>query len=184
MHPELLGEIRWNASETERTRDGIDVATLELTPTDLAGMSVLRRADVVAVMRSIGVGQGLTRGSHKAFAGACALGLLRGQGSDARAYFEAGTRMQRLWLLASARGLALQPMTALLYVFARLDAPGDGGLCEPDRSAFAGVLRDYRALLPARPGYTDMFAFRLTEAAPPSARALRLPVASLLEVRR
>ncbi|MET0343550.1 MAG: Rv1355c family protein [Polyangiales bacterium] len=184
MHPDLLAELRWSRAEAERTRDGIELATLELTPTDLAGMSVLRRRDVVATMRGIDVGQGLTRGSHKAMSGACALGVLRARGSDPRAYFEAGMRMQRLWLRANAEGLALQPMTALLYVFARLDAKDGGGLSEPDRTSFAGVRAAYRELLPPRPGMSDVFAFRLTSAEPPSARALRLPVEAVLDIAR
>ncbi|MET0342587.1 MAG: Rv1355c family protein [Polyangiales bacterium] len=184
MHVELLSELRWTSSEAERTRDGIELTTLELTPTDLAGMNVLRRRDVVATMRSIDAGQGLTRGSVKALASASALGVLRGRGSDPRAYFEGGMRMQRLWLCANAAGLALQPMTALLYVFARLDAKDGGELREPDRSAFAQVRESYRTLLPERAGYTDMFAFRLTSAEPPTARSLRLPVEALLEVAR
>ena len=184
MHPELLGEIRWSTAEAERTRDGIDVATLELTPSDLAGMRVLRRKDVVATMRRIGTGQGLARPSSKAFAGASALGVLRVPGSDARAYFEGGRAMQRVWLLANGRGFALQPMTALLYVFARLQVDGDGGLQEPDRSEFVRLRDTYRELLPPRTGFTDVFAFRLTDAGPPSARALRLAVGDLLSVVR
>ena len=184
MHSELLGELRWSRDEAERTRDGIDVATLELTPSDLAGMRVLRRRDVVATMRSIDTGQGLTRASSKAFACASALGVLGVPGSDARAYFDAGRAMQRVWLLASARGFALQPMTALLYVFARLDVTGDGGLLEPDRSAFARLRDRYRELVPPRRGLTDVFAFRLTSGDPPGARALRLAAEDLLDIVR
>ena len=37
MHGDMMSELRWSLEEVERTRDGLDIATLELTPADLAG---------------------------------------------------------------------------------------------------------------------------------------------------
>jgi len=181
MHRELMSEIRWSTAEAERTRDGVDLATLELTPTDRAGMSVLARADVIDTMRGIDAGQGLGQASRKALAGASAVGLVRSLGDSPAHYIEAGSRVQQAWLLAQARGFSLQPLTAMLYVFARL-GQATTGLSEGEHIAFERAQTALHELVPAREGMTDMFAFRLAQAAPPSARSLRRSVVELLEL--
>jgi hypothetical protein len=65
MHHELMGEVRWTKEEVERTRDGLDVATLELTPTDLAGMRLVSSWGVMAMAQRIGVGAGLEKPTRK-----------------------------------------------------------------------------------------------------------------------
>jgi molybdopterin/thiamine biosynthesis adenylyltransferase len=182
MHDELMGEIRWSFAEAERTRDGIDVTTLELTPTDRAGLSVLQRADVIETMRRIDGGHGLNIPSKKALAAACAYGVIAGRGTSPAHYFEAGAHMQRLWLLANARGLALQPMTAMLYVFARLDGR-IAGLSPREVAGFQSARAAFRTIVPPAEGETELFAFRLAEAAPPSARSLRRSIDDMLELR-
>lgn len=181
MHRELLQEIRWTREEAERTRDGIDVATLALTPTDFAGMTVLRRRDVVETMRALDVGEGLGQASVKAMAGASAVGLIRMQGSAPLQYLQAGAVMQRTWLLANARGFALQPMTAFVYVLARVGAEGDD-LTAAQRLAFLQTRAALHAIFPAAPGEVDAFAFRLADAGPPRAVALRRSIEALLEI--
>jgi tRNA A37 threonylcarbamoyladenosine dehydratase len=182
MHPELMGELRWSPEETERTRDGIDLATLELTPTDRAGMGVLQRNDVIDVMRRIDAGQGLRQASKKALACASAVGLISSEGSSPAHYVAAGSRLQQLWLLANARGFALQPLTAMLYVFERIDQ-GTGDFSERELLAFERTRAALRSLFPAQLGHTPMFAFRLARAPAPTARSLRRSVSQLLELR-
>jgi hypothetical protein len=100
MHRDLMAEIRWSTDEAERTRDGIDLATLELTPTDRAGLTVLSRSDVIDTMRGIEGGHGLRQASRKAPAGASAVGLVRSAGESPAHYVEAGSRVQQAccWL--------------------------------------------------------------------------------------
>lgn len=182
MHRDLMAEIRWSSAETERTRDGIDLTTLELTPTDRAGLTVLSRGDVIETMRDIDAGQGLGQASKKAMAGASAVGLVRSRGESPAHYIEAGSKVQQAWLLAQARGFALQPLTAMLYVFARLQHDGPG-LSHTERFAYRRSCTSLHELFPAHENATDVFAFRLALAAPPSARALRRTVDELLELR-
>jgi hypothetical protein len=182
MHRDLMAEIRWSSAEAERTRDGIDLSALELTPTDRAGLTVLSRGDVIETMRGIDAGQGLRKASQKALAGASAVGLVRSQSDSPAHYIEAGGKVQQAWLLAQARGFSLQPLTAMLYVFARLDRAGPG-LSEGERFAFGRARTSLHELFATRANATDVFAFRLAHASPPSTRALRRTVDELLELR-
>lgn len=183
MYDELMGEIRWSYADAERTRDGIDVATLEMTPTDRAGISVLQRPDVIELMRRIDAGHGLKSASKKALAASAGFGVISSRGNSPAHYFEAGSRMQRLWLLANARGWSVQPLAAMLFVFARLDDHRTAGLSARDQAGYQRAGDAFRELVPRRPGETQLFSFRLAEAGPPSGRSLRRSLDDLLELR-
>jgi hypothetical protein len=178
----MMSEIRWSTSDAEATCDGLDIATLELTPTDRAGISVLRSPAVSRTLRSTNGGQGLQQASRKAIAASSAVGVVTTSGTSPRDYFRGGRAMQRLWLTANAHGLAFQPMTAMLYVFARMDG-GGSGLDERDRSEFARARAEYLRLFAVNGGEAEVLAFRLGVAGPPTARSLRRPLAEILELR-
>lgn len=195
MHREMMAEMRWTPAETERTRDGLDVATLELGAVDAAAMKLLRKWSIMDTLGKVGGGHGLAQPSKKALAAASAFGLvtvkLPREGLDRRAiraaYFQGGAAMQRVWLEANARGWAVQPMTAIVYLFARLDAvtKNDAQGLSPREISELGELRDrFRRLLGSRGGTSDVevFAFRLAKAGPPTARSLRRHVHDILRI--
>src|SRR5262249_21402512 len=125
LHRELMQEIRWTRAEAEATRDGIALETMTLSPIDLAGLRLCRHWSSLALLRQWGGGQGLEKMARKSIAAAAAVGLITLPTVEPQAYFNGGRAVQRLWLSATACQVALQPMTALLYLFARL-LRGDG----------------------------------------------------------
>ncbi|MEM7117918.1 MAG: hypothetical protein AAF614_36140, partial [Chloroflexota bacterium] len=76
LHAEMMAELRWNDSETNETRDGIDIASLEMTEAQKTALNVIRRPDVVALLRQMGGGKALTESAHEAIAAASAVGLV------------------------------------------------------------------------------------------------------------
>jgi nitroreductase len=183
MHAELMNELRWTREEVERTRDGIDVATLEMTPTDLAGMRLVSSWSMMRMLRNIGAGRGLEKPTRKAIAAASAVGLVTVQGTSSESYFYGGRAMQRIWLAANARGLAFQPMAALLYVFLRLARQGTG-LSEVERAELMELRAAYCDLFATGPCRAEVMLFRVARAGPPTARALRRPVDEIFTVER
>ena len=180
MHRELMAEIRWSAEDVRQSRDGVDVATLELTPTDLAGMRLISNWKIMQAMRNIGAGRGLEKPTRKAVAAASAVGLLSHVEATPQGFVTGGRAMQRIWLAATARGVAFQPMTALLYLFARLERGGGEGL-SPRLGDEIAELRDrFRKLFVPNGHRAELMLFRLAVADPPSARALRRPVSAIL----
>jgi nitroreductase len=192
MHREMMSEIRWSKEEARSRADGLDLATLELTPTDEAGIRLIADGSVMAAIRQVGGGHGLALPSRKAMAAAGAVGLLTisrdANGSSpvastARAYFDGGRALQRVWLCATRLGLAFQPMTALPYLFARLEH-GDGVGLDPREVRELAALRErYQAVFGLSGARThEVMLFRLAKTGAPSARSLRRPVAELLTV--
>lgn len=95
--------------------------------------------------------------------------------------------MQRVWLEANARGWAVQPMTAIVYLFARLDAvtPGnDMGMTRREIEELTELRRRFRAVFGSEGGSRDVevFAFRVAKAGPPTARSLRRHVSDILRL--
>jgi hypothetical protein len=115
-------------------------------------------------------------------AAASAIGLVSVHGRSRAAYFAGGRAMQRVWLQATALGLAFQPMAPLTYLFARAEL-GEGDGLSPNE---AGTLRELRgrfgAVFPEAAGQGEPMLFRLSRAPPPTARALRRPADDVLAV--
>jgi hypothetical protein len=181
MHREMMNELRWSREEVERTRDGMDVVTLDLSASDLAGMRVTRAWRVMEAVGKLGGGRGLEKPSKKSMAAASAVGLLTMQGTQPLDYFRAGRALARVWLGATARGWAMQPMTALTYLFAR-HVGGDTELAGEHRAEVAELHRKYLEIFRVPEGWGDPMLFRLARVGPPRARSLRRRVEDVLEV--
>lgn len=179
MHREMMSEIRWTPEEARKTRDGIDVGTLELGPADRAGMQITRSYRVMDLVGRFGGGGALGKPTRKAVAAASAVGAVTSPGTAPEDAFPGGRALQRVWLTASAKGLAFQPLTAIVYLFIRLAAGGEG-LTEAERTELTALSQAYDALLPTPEGHSVMMLFRVSKAGPPSVRALRRPVEEVL----
>ncbi|MEO1170941.1 MAG: Rv1355c family protein [Myxococcota bacterium] len=179
LHREMVSELRWNRTDTETSRDGIDVETLELTSTDRVGLWLTRAARTMMFVNQVGGGRKLESSSQKAVAASAGVGLVHAPGETRLDYLEGGRAMQRVWLAANARGLAFQPMTALVYMFARMRSGGGG--FDPDLCARLSELeREHRSLFQVSPNRGELMVFRLSRAGAPTARALRRPIEDVL----
>ncbi len=176
MHAEMMAEVRWNRELVEATRDGIDIVTLELPAADRAAMRVAANWSAMKMVEHIGGGRALEKISRKAVAAASAIGLLRISGTDARSYVQGGRAIQRVWLAATAHELAFQPMTAINYVWARMDRGASEGLNDKEQKKFRTIRQRYASILPAKPNMAEIMLFRVACAPPPTARSLRRSV--------
>jgi nitroreductase len=180
IHEETMPGFRWTHADVEAHRDGLDVTTLELSAADRAGLELLSHWPTVEALARLGGGRALESGAHKAVRAARAVGLLTRRGMDRSDYLEGGRAMQRLWLNAAASGVALQPMTSLPYLFARLERGSGRGLSAAECDTLAGLRRPYRQLFDLAHGTAEVLLFRLHLAAPPTARSLRRRVEDVL----
>jgi len=179
LHEELIAEIRWNPAETQRTRNGLDLHTLELTPAQAVVLKLLARSDVASLLRQLQAGSGLKELSESAITNSSAVGLLsikRGTSAD---ILRAGTAFQRLWLLATRFELGLQPLGAIA-MFSLLDVQ-NARIFDAAEAAELQSLRDeFERLIPTARDRIDLLLFRLSKVLAPSARSLRLPISQVL----
>lgn len=179
LHAEFMRELRWNEADAERTRDGIDLRTLELATADLAGLHIARSWSAMSLVAAVGGGRKFEAFARRAAAGAAAFGLLSTEGDAPQDFFRAGRAMQRVWLAATQVGLGVQPMAALAYVAAAARS-GEGPWDAAQRASLAAIERDYRALLPLSDRHRERLLFRFTVVDPPTVRALRRDVDAVL----
>ena len=117
LHRELMAEIRWTPEEAQSTCDGIDLATLALSPAQEAGLRLLARPQVAALLRRLKGGQAIfSSGTEKLVQTASAIGVLAVSGSAPEDCLRAGRAFERVWLTATPH-LALHSIASLIYVF-------------------------------------------------------------------
>ena len=179
LHHELMTEIEFEAKPRPR---GIAVATLELSPSDRAGLEVSRSWAALSLVKEWGGGANLEKMSRKAIGGASAAGMLRMPARKGADYYAGGRAMQRLWLTATELGLGLQPMTALSYLFARLNEGGAGQLTAETSQRLRELWPRWAQLFALSGSEGEVLTFRLTTAPAPSARSGRCPVREVLLV--
>jgi molybdopterin/thiamine biosynthesis adenylyltransferase len=175
-HEEMMRELRWTRAEAERDRTGIELASLEMSAADRAGLDVVRRPDVMQFLTEQKLGAALEDGARKSSVACSAIGLLAHPASMST--LEAGRRLQRLWLESTRSGLAWHPWVALLAMYARARDGAD--LAPTDRQAILEVGEQLLERWPRPAEAAPLFVFRILENPPaPTARSLRLPLESV-----
>lgn len=181
LHDELVREVRWTPRDVLLTRDGLDVTTLEMSPADRAIFEVLTSWPVMERLSRLGGGGALVDRTRKATAAAAAIGRLRIAETGPRGYFLGGRALQRVWLEASARALALQPHIPVFFYYGDLETGGDSGFSAEQVRTLQTLRARYHEFLPPVPqGHTEVFLFRLSHTGSPTARSLRRPVDDIL----
>jgi molybdopterin/thiamine biosynthesis adenylyltransferase len=177
-HRDLVREIRWTPEEAERTRDGIDLATLDLKPSERAGFRMLREPGVADLLRRWKRGRGLEKLTRRAILAASAVGLVTAGSDSARDRFAAGRAVQRAWLAATKLGLGLQPHTSALYLFARAFEGGAADFDAETLEELSWLASRFDAVVGVR--RAAVFLFRIFPGSGPAARSLRRPVSAIL----
>ncbi|HEY3497246.1 MAG TPA: hypothetical protein VGK73_21260, partial [Polyangiaceae bacterium] len=177
-HRDFTRELKLTPEQARRDRDGIDPETLDLTPAERAGLVLLRNPAVAGHLRAWNAGRALERLTRKSFAHASAVGVLSVSDFERRTCFRAGRVVERLWLTAEARGLALQPHTAAVFLLARFVDRDTAAFDGRDADELRELNHEFRRLT----GIEDraVFLFRLFPGCPAPARSLRRELGHVL----
>lgn len=176
LHAELMSEVRFTGEEAERTRDGIDLRGLDLSPSDRAGFLLCRSWPAMQLVGKVRGGRALEKPSRRALETASAAALITVRDRSPQAYFRGGRAMQRAWLTATRFGLNVAPLSALPYFFARLAESAVQIFRPEDVSDLRRLRQEYLRIFNVRDLDGEVFLFVLNYASPPSVRALRRSV--------
>jgi hypothetical protein len=174
LYREMMGEL----AEAPDAPLGIALDTLELTPADRAALQILRRRDVVALLRAEQRGAALLELAQKPARAASAIGFLHVADDGPRGALIGGVALQRVWLRATQLGLALQPISAGLYMLQQLQSDASR-LSAWERGELARLAPEFGAYFALPPERCGILVFRLFRAAAPSARSARLALADV-----
>jgi molybdopterin/thiamine biosynthesis adenylyltransferase len=178
LRRDLMGELRFSAEETQASRDGIDVASLELDGADLAAMDVLRTGAGMELLAGLDRGWGLRNAARDAFATSAGAIVLRAAAVDRPALLDAGRGLMRLWLEATRRGLAVHPWGSP-FLFQRLLEDGDS-LEGWERKALSHAADAFERVVGLERDRPVLLILRISQGTPPSARSLRRAVDDVL----
>ncbi|MEV0030474.1 Rv1355c family protein [Nocardia sp. NPDC050793] len=177
LHQEMYSELRWPG---EDLRTGIDVRAMELAPDEQAKLRIGGRADVMARLHEWSGGAALGEYSRDRVLSSSALVAVTlpcrpgPYGASLTDYATAGAALQRVWLEAGRRGVAVQPVSPV-FLYAR--HPDELIAISPDFADTLTSLQGRFLDLLGVPGHEIMaLVLRLSYAAAATVRSRRLPV--------
>ncbi len=173
-------EMRWSKEEAEKTMDGLDIRTLELSASDEAGLLVAKDPSVIEMLNKLEGGKAFEKISKDAVASSSAVCLITMPEFSPINYINGGRAMQRAWLAANKKGVSFHPVSSPLFFFAKM-MYGDGSDMPQAMIAELKALRKrFESLIQTGDNKGEVFLFRLAKAGEPSVRSLRKPVTEVL----
>ncbi|MFZ1686271.1 MAG: Rv1355c family protein [Flavobacteriales bacterium] len=167
-------EVRWSPEEVDRTRDGLDIRTLELSDVDMTGLRLASDRAAMRLVRSWDTGTGLEKMARSQVPSSMAVGLVSANSHDAHAILQTGRAMERLWLQASRMGLGIHPVSAPLFLSFEHTYGVGAAWCGPQLAALRSVSDEVLARF-GQNGTVPLFLFRILRGDEVTNRSLRLP---------
>jgi nitroreductase len=180
LHDELFDILRFSRRSAEEIRFGLGFESLGVPSFLVWAARLLRYPSVMKVVSRLGIGRFIARRLAARLRTAGAVCLVTARRNGPAGYVEAGRAMERLWLAATARGLAVQPYGVLPQYLTKLDVEPEGFL-----PCHAEVMRGHRepfaALFPGARSERPAIVLRVGRPRDqPSRRSPRLPVDRLI----
>lgn len=179
LHDFLFGMIRWTRRE-EAARPGLYIDTMELpSPVRLLFRFVVCHWPVVRALNLIGFSRFIPTRSAPVYRASSAFGAIILAGDTDADFIAAGRAFERVWLAATAAGLALQPTAALPYLVQRLNAGAAGAFSVAEQDLIRGAYAPIARAFGLSGAEHIAMLFRLGYADAPSATSAKMPPAIL-----
>lgn len=179
-HEFFKNEVRWTPEEAASTRDGLDLATMEMTQGQLAALRIASDAGAIRLVRSWKGGRALQRFSRTGILNATAIAVVMAPDLTVRSRLTAGRAAQRLWMEANRLGWAVHPISAPIFLTHANHLIQDLGEDLRMELDDVGIAMD-RIF---HGSDSPIFMIRLSPAGQPTTRSLRLPVDDLLTIQK
>jgi hypothetical protein len=179
LHDGLYRWLRWTPRQVAQTSDGMPIDTLELGLLERPGFRLAAAWPLARALSLFGMSRAAVMRSARVYARSSAIALVTVERAAPEDFVRGGQTVQRLWLTATARGLAFQPMTGITFLLLRLLLREGEGLSARHRERLARLRDQLQRILPVMADRFPVMLFRVGLAPPPSARSLRLPLAAV-----
>ena len=177
VHQQMLGELKFPGRDP--LDEGLDVRTLEMDPTSIAAVGLLRRPDVMAHLVDWRAGQMLGLRTQLLVGTSSALAAITIPRADPLWYVRAGAAIERFWLSAQLHGLAVQPVAPIfLYATDDGDLLSLGG--ERHLDHMHSLRGRFKTLWDLDDGETVTMVLRVSHAVPASTQSIRRPLSEVL----
>ena len=172
-HDFYTKEIRWTDASVNDTKDGLDIKSLELSESDKTGLIVASEPGVIKLLNAWGGGAAFEKLSNKAIISSSGIGLISMPEYNPESVVKGGEAVQRVWLKANKEGLTFHPISAPLFLFARLNNSNGQELTPGMMEELAVLQEELKGIFPTLNERHGLFMFRLSYADEASVRSVR-----------
>jgi hypothetical protein len=180
FHNEIFRQLRFTVEEAERTRDGLDLRTLELPPGAGLMLGLLKPWNRMKWLHRLGVGRMLTVPSAVSVCKSSAIGVLSLGEPSPGGFLRAGQVFQRIWLAAEAEKLSFQPLGSLAIFFAHVQQLDGKKLGSRHQERIARLISRFGGLVPSAQERCIQMLFRVGKSARPNINSLRRSVEDVM----
>jgi nitroreductase len=183
FHREFYGNMRFSREEVLATRDGLDVATLQLPPGVGAVLKLLCKWPRMKAANWLGFSRTVARQAAAEVRSSGAVGILTVDDADSHSFIDGGRALERIWLATTLRGLGFHPAAALPVFLAYATRTDGSRLLEKHQRVTRRMSRQFDQLFPQLTGRIVQMVFRVGVADRPKVRSLRRSVEDFVAVR-
>jgi hypothetical protein len=173
-------ELRFNEKEVNETRDGLDIATLNLSKAEVMALKIASSRKAIEWIERIGGGEAFKKNTKKAIATSSALGIITMPFGTNEAYLHAGEFLQKIWIASTMFEYSFQPITQYSYLMARMTHGKGIGFSESYQSKFNDLGLRFQRILPETITKEVIFIFRLAKEKDATVRSLRRNIDRIL----
>lgn len=173
-HKNFVEEMRWTEEDVNSTRDGIDIATCDLSEGEMAGFKLATSRNVIDKLIEWNGGSAFEKLSKKSTEAASALGIISHKGNGAVDFLNAGRDLERVWIGANAHSIGFQPQSPITLILQRLESGAD--LNNEQRHELQVAHNKIQSILSPLIEGAPIFIFRLFYETKPVVKSLRRPL--------
>ncbi|MDI1356567.1 MAG: Rv1355c family protein [bacterium] len=178
-HRDFVAEVRWTVEENDEKRDGVDLRTLELTPSEKVGLEVAKDEKIIELINQWQGGGAFKKLTKKSIQSAGAVGIITMKQGSKEDFLYGGMALERVWLTANANDIAFQPTSASVFVYARLIQGKGEGLSAQAVSKLTALRPRFESTFLVEDNCREIFIFRLSKNTEPEIKSLRKPLKEL-----
>ncbi|OGW85426.1 MAG: hypothetical protein A3C35_03375 [Omnitrophica bacterium RIFCSPHIGHO2_02_FULL_46_11] len=180
LHKELIETLRFNQEDTQKTKDGLDLRTLESGAGGELMFKLVRSWQRLKLLNSVGLSFLFNLYTQFQLLTSQAVGLIAAPTHKPLDYTVGGEIMERVWHEITCEGLAIQPMEALPIFIINLLQTGGHDFDNKQRRKLEELKRQFLSLFELSDQNGLILLFRMGHAEKPKIHSLRRPLESFL----
>lgn len=178
IHREFMETVRFKAKSTQKTRDGLDIRTLETGRIGSLLFQSISSWGILALLNSLGLSRSFNQYAKRQMLSSQTAGLIVAPTHSPHDYLVGGEIMERIWHEITLQGLSMQPMEGIPVFLINMILEGGSTFTPEQKKKLGQLKKDFLSLFNITEQNGLILLFRMGFAKPPSARSLRRPLES------
>lgn len=175
-------EARWTDEDAELTKDGVHIKSFGYSDSQLGALTIIKDENVISAINKFGGGKAFDSLGKTIVDSASALCLISFPEYKLENFFEGGRSMERIWLLATQRNLAIHPINSPLSLFARISHGKGEGLDRRVVNELKELKSEFDRITSSDSQRAEVFLAKIAPNRNVAIKTLRLPLEEVLVI--